>query len=702
MFELHNKFYDNIEDIYCDMKWCSKNKTTLYCNVASVFDIEASSFYLDEQKCGCMYAWVFGINGKCIKGRTWEQFEQVIEDLIKHYSLSLSRRLIIYVHNLSYEFQWIKHRFEWYKVFSLDLRKPIYAITNNGIEFRCSYLLSGLSLEKVGENLLKYKVEKMVGDLDYNLIRHSETPLTDKEWKYVLNDGLVVMAYIQEEIERVGSLAELPITKTGYVRQHCVEKCLKGVERFEYYKLMRCLQMNNLDYEQLKRTYSGGFTHANHNHVNKVLTNVSSFDFTSSYPTVMLSEKYPMSIGHRIKIKNVEDFKDKLNKYCCMFDVTFYDIEPRVDFEHYISSARCNELDNYYLDNGRVVEAGKLTISLTEQDFFIIEKMYKWKYMDVFNFVIYEKGYLPKSLIRVVIDLYKDKTTLKGVEGKEQEYMVSKGMLNSVYGMCVTDPCKDENLYEEGKGWFTEKCDVQKLLDRYNHSSKRCLYYPWGVWITAYARRNLFSGILEFGNDYIYADTDSLKVLNIEKHMKYIEDYNIEIQQKIKRCLNYHGMCINEVKPKTIKGEVKLLGIWDYEGTFERFKTLGAKRYIYEHNGELTLTVAGVSKKGGIEYLKHKFKNNDNVFKNFKEGLVFPGEYIDNGKVKNGSGKLTHTYIDEYRCDYVTDYLGNKNIFCEYSAVHMEPTTYEMSLDAFFASYLLGEMESVLRKGNLY
>ena len=41
----------------------------------------------------------------------------------------------------------------------------------------------------------------MNGDLDYSKIRNDKTPLSDAEWKYIYHDGLVVTAYIQEQIE---------------------------------------------------------------------------------------------------------------------------------------------------------------------------------------------------------------------------------------------------------------------------------------------------------------------------------------------------------------------------------------------------------------------------------------------------------------------------------------------------------------------
>ena len=75
-----------------------------------------------------------------------------------------------------------------------------------GIEFRCSYVMSGVALKDIV--LYKHNVEKMVGDLDYNLIRHSGTPLTEKEMGYCINDVKVVNAYVEEEAEKYDLIVE--------------------------------------------------------------------------------------------------------------------------------------------------------------------------------------------------------------------------------------------------------------------------------------------------------------------------------------------------------------------------------------------------------------------------------------------------------------------------------------------------------------
>lgn len=684
-----------LNEIVYDIPFVNKGKTIYVANTPAVFDIEASSFYIDDTKQATMYAWVFGINGRCVRGRTWDEFLKLIDKLVLLYDLNPKRRLIVYVHNLSYEFQWLHKYFEWHKVFSVDSRKPLYAITSNGIEFRCSYLLSGYSLEVLGENLTKYKVNKKVGDLDYRLVRHCQTPLTEKEWGYILNDGLVVMAHIQEEIERLGDITQIPLTKTGYVRNLCKENCLKGLGRFGYVSMMKGLTLTAEQYKQLKYTYMGGFTHANVKFVNKLLNNVDSFDFTSSYPAVMVSEYYPMSRPFPYKIKDEDDFICMLKNFCCMFTVRFTNIRASVDFENYISYSKCLECEHYIINNGRIVEADTLTICLTEQDFFIITQMYIWDDMDISNFHYFYKGYLPKEIVSTIMDLYKNKTELKGVPDKEVEYLISKGMINSVYGMCVTDICRDEVVYGN-KTWSVEKANIEQQIEKYNSNRERVLFYAWGVWVTAYARKNLFTGILEFKEDYIYSDTDSLKVMNTAKHMDYIKQYNTNIMNKIYACLDHHGLPRELASPKTIKGVSKPLGVWDFEGTYDKFKTLGAKRYMVEKNGELEITIAGVNKKAGARYLKHKYGNNDSVFDNFADGLEFPAEYDKNGVVDNGSGKLCHTYIDDYIGGEVIDYLGNKSYYSEQSSIHMENTEYTLGLDAMFRKMILGYEDSCI------
>lgn len=226
----YNDYYtpDEIDKMISDVRhWFrfARSKNVRYFNVPCAFDIETSSFYQNKEKRACMYEWTFGIFGAVMIGRTWEEFINVVNAIIRILDLNLEKRLIIYCHNFAYEFQWIRKWLTWDHVFALASRKPIYAVTPSGIEFRCSYLLTGYSLETTAKNLKMFDVKKRVGDLDYKLIRHSGTPLSDDEIGYCINDVRVVMADIMERMIDAGNIAKIPLTKTGYVRQYCRKKC---------------------------------------------------------------------------------------------------------------------------------------------------------------------------------------------------------------------------------------------------------------------------------------------------------------------------------------------------------------------------------------------------------------------------------------------------------------------------------------------
>lgn len=672
------EFEDMLPKIFDNCEVIRTYKKVTYYNVSAAFDIETSSFVSEySEKTAIMYVWTLGINGYCFIGRTWDEFINALSILSRFLLLNSEKRLIIYVHNLAYEFQFIRKHFNWYKVFSLDTRKPIYAITDTGIEFRCSYLLSGYSLEKLGGKLVKYKVSKLSGYLDYSLIRHSKTKLTEKELMYCVNDVLVVMAYIQERIENDGNISLIPLTKTGYVRQYCKNLCLgKGKKRNKKYRtIMKGLTLESDEYRQLKRAFQGGFTHANAFYSGKTLYNVASYDFTSSYPTVMVAEKFPMSKSELVRIKDETEFEKNLRLYCCLFDVEITGIEAILYYENYISFSRCWGVVNPVINNGRIVRADKLYTTITEQDFIIINLFYKWEGFRIANFRRYKKSYLPTEFVSAILTLYQNKTKLKGVKGYETEYLKSKEMLNSCYGMTVTDICRKEITY--GKDWGIEKADIDKAIDSYNRSFSRFLYYPWGVWVTAYARKNLFTGIYECGKDYVYSDTDSIKMLNYKDHEEYIEGYNSQIIQKLQNAMLWHGLDIDLISAETNDNVSKFLGIWDFEGVYNKFKTLGAKRYLTEKEGELFLTVAGLSKSEGIQYLVNNFSN---PFDGFTDELYIPPEY---------TGKNIHTYIDDFQKGLVKDYNGMVSEYSEKSSVHLAPAEYSLSIGYEYARYLL-------------
>ena len=700
MFEIDTKPHElsELDTLLVDAYKQGINFTTTnigYYNIVFAFDIETTSFTdkptkeNPNEKRSIMYIWQLAINGRVITGRTWNEFIYCIHHIAEVLQTDNAHRVIIYVHNLAFEFQYIRKMFEWRKVFAIDKRKPIYAITTSGIEFRCSYILTNYSLAMLGEQLHKYKVSKLVGDLDYKLLRHPLTELSDQELQYCINDVLVVSAYIQEQIEKEKYIHRIPLTCTGYCRRFVRYNCLyKGGSKNwrkqfnKYHSLIKALTISDVDeYRQLKRAFQGGFTHAAAYWSGYTIDDVDSIDFTSSYPYVLLSEQFPMSSGQIVSIHSQDELEHYLKTYCCLFDVRFFELKSRFKYENYISASKCFQKTNIVSNNGRIYSADILGMTVTEVDFDIIRRMYSFEHCDIFNFRIYRKGYLPKEIIDSIIKLYSDKTTLKGVKGKEQEYQVSKGLLNSVYGMMVTDIIRDEIIYADD--WSIEAAEPDKQIEKYNKSRKRFLYYPWGVWCTAYARRNLWTGISEFKEDYVYSDTDSIKCKNIERHRNYINAYNKVCEKKLQHMCDHYGISYSQLLPKTIKGETKPIGVWDWEtkgNIYKKFKTLGAKRYMVYQGDDLSLTVSGVNKKFAIPYMKDQYSIDD-CFEAFNEGLIIPEQF---------TGKLTHYYIDKEYQGTITDYKGVKYEYDSLSGIYLEPAAYCFDISIEYIEFLKG------------
>lgn len=671
-----------------------KHKKIQWYNISNAFDIETTSFYDGDIKKAIMYVWQWAVGTDLvIYGRTWEEFNEFIAILSGALGLNDSKRIICYVHNLGYETQFIKHYFTIYNMLALKPYKPIKFSTSVGIDFRCSYILTNQSLSTLSKNYnLKYYKKP---NYDYSKIRNSKTNLTDAEIDYIVSDVLAVNEYIQKEIDIYGKISRIPNTSTGKVRnqtrQNTIELTKMGGNdnhgAFRYRNLIQELTLEPEEFALAHSAYAGGLTHSNAENTGVTLYNVASQDFTSSYPAVMvLFGGFPVSKGKHITKVNKQEFEHYIDFYACIFKITFYNVKPLVKHENIISLNKCEHITfDRIINNGRVYSASALTISLTDMDFKAIRKFYKWDKMIINDMWIYRKGFLPKKLVESVLYYYGQKTKLKGLKDElsQTNYLLYKGYVNSLYGMCCLNPCKPTINFSNGE-WITENNNLKDMVEKYNNDKNRFLSYLWGIYISSVARYNLcVYGILPFAvesekSDYVYADTDSVKYLNPEKHKQIFENYNNYIMNKIKWVSTKRKIPIEKFMPKTQKGEPAVIGVWSYEGVYDRFKTLGAKRYFTEKNGKYEMTVAGLGKRAGCEYIKSL---SDNPFEIFNDELYVPGEY---------TGKQTHSYCEYEIEGEIKDYQGKTAHYHELSFIHLENADYDFNISAEYLKFLRG------------
>lgn len=649
----------------------TKDGWVKYYDIACAFDTETTSFLSGDEKCSYCYVWQMCIDGVTVYGRTLDEFKSFCETLARLFQLSDKVRLIVYVHNLEFDFQFIRKYFNWIDYFAREERKPLYICNEFGIEFRCSYMLSGLSLAKVGENLQNSTVRKLVGDLDYTLLRHSATPLTEKELQYCENDVIVLCEFIRDEMAKnAGKIANIPLTKTGYVRRQCRQALQADKEFWKKYKrkLDKCQPDENL-FVLLHKAYQGGYTHANSVYVDMVLDDVKSIDFASSYPTQMCCKKFPWRFS-QVDVTDIEMFEHFIAHSACVFEVSFRNLRAKRTTT-ILSSSKCEILENAVIDNGRVYSCDYCQTYITELDWKSLNDFYDFDEYEVGDFWVSKYEPLPKPLVETVLKCYSVKTELKGVPGKEQEYQVAKGVINGVYGMCVTNPVCDTIEYDNDD-WSATPPTITECLDELVTNKGTFLLYQWGVWVSAWARYELLRFVnrieTEVGNSVVYCDTDSIKYIHSPQIDTLVAQYNDKQIDTFKAIAHQYNYTI----PSTQGGTKAYLGVFDDDGDYTKFKTLGAKRYVYtatnkQGKQEFKITIAGLGKKAGGDYIAGQA----DPFKFFSDGMTIPPE---------NTGKKTRTYIDDEITVRLTDYCGNTIIVNAPSGVHLETCGFEMSL----------------------
>lgn len=579
------------------------SSTKRYINHLMTFDIETSTIEkTDGSFEGFMYHWQVCIDGYVCFGRSWKEFLTFLRKMnraLKNYDKK--HKLVCYIHNFSYEFQFI---YSWIKltdVFAIDKRKPLKGISKDfNIEFRCSYLLSNMNLKKFIENTPNAHYYKGSGDLDYKKVFTPKTSLTMSELGYCYNDvmGLYeAIIYLLKE----DSLDTIPLTSTGYVRRECRNNMRKNKKNR---KQFLDLKLDDKLYQLCKDSFRGGNTASNRYKTNFINYDVSSYDMSSAYPYAMISGLYPITPFQEETVTSLDMLDDYNNRYCTLAYYSFEHVKLKkgVPFP-YIPYSKCIEFiapsydskfkGKEFCYNGRVLEADFIKIAMTNYDYQIFINQYEYdeNNVRVEDFYYSYKGFLPKEFTDTVLEFFTLKSQLKGKKGKEYEYMKSKNKLNSLYGMIVTDIIRQENLFNDQ--W--EKGE-NSTLEEYYSKRNNFLTYQWGLFVTAICRTNLQKAIDNIGLDCVYIDTDSVKFVG--SHDDVFEQIN---QEMIDWCTQ--NDIINYVN---VGNHKYFLGLYDKEKGYSEFITLGAKKYAFKQSNKIGITVAGLNKKSGAQELERK------------------------------------------------------------------------------------------------
>ena len=575
----------------------SQKRGIKYLEIPCAFDIETTNIYKRDangnidptfRPFSFMYHWQFCINDEVCFGRTWQEFRELLDNLTRRMDLDNHRRLVIWCHQLRFEFQHFKRFVKVIDGFYKEGNLPLKVVVDGGIEFRDSYILSNMNLAKFCENergVIHYKLSG--DDYDYEKIRTPETPLSEYEQAYCYNDvrGLVecIASRMQDD-----TLAQMPMTSTGYVRRDAriaVKKNPKNRDIFRDSALTPEL------YQICRQAFRGGNTHANIRMANQLLHDVSSYDIQSSYPACMMVNRFPISPFFKIDAKTY--FNYDLSEYALLIQVRFTNLryigKCGIPYIPYVKCTATTK--DRIIDNGRVLYAGILEMICTDVDIDIITGG-EYVYDDIFINEVYASRYglLSDEYKSVIMDYFRAKTLLKGDPSKIYEYNKAKNKLNAMYGMMVMRLDFPDVKYD-GHDFETTTKPLEEQIEKYYRSRNSFLSYQHGVWVTCHARARLQKMLETVGKDVVYCDTDSIKFIN---------DHDADfaaMNDRLKKESVEAGAFAEDAK-----GNIQYMGVWDNEGPYQEFKTLGAKAYVVKKDDQILSTISGVDKKSGAAF----------------------------------------------------------------------------------------------------
>lgn len=765
----------------------------LLTNIYSGFDIETSTIYgknIVNDKEGyysTMYIAMFSINDTVILFRTWRECREFFIKLPRIVNLSPCTIILTWIHNLDYENSYIKHRFniDLTTYFGKDKQHPIKYLLENHFLIHDSYSVTNSSLEKLAENYkTKHRKSK---DLNYGVVRNSQSILDEKEIGYCCNDVLILSDFseimIKEFLQKRGYI---PDTATQILLKEMESNAVTYAEEFipgRFKKIMKenpgkdntdlilksvhgkifgydfqrdgvpehvpglidpdmftpfdednklipvegKLIYGRMRYDFYEWLFRGGYTKSNARYTSTdiklpvgLIEEIGGFDYTSSYPFVQTVCNFPMSrfISLEITLKQAERLQlsydnDDFENYRFIFIIEFYEIQSIDDFA--LESESKAAIEGYSLiDNGRIRQADKMTVCLTDCDFALYQMYYKYnkKKSRILKAWRAAAGRLPEYFLQTLWSNGVQKQRLKGVEGMEFEYQLSKMKFNASYGLCCKQPIYIE--YKQGNvvtptGYkttekvnlnFFEKSDIfthtlegntedfGRVADEctykgFAEATRRSILSPfWGIWTAAFARYNLLSCVHRISqnsewktNDVIYNDTDSLYMRNWKKHIFIINEWNEFASKRVRERLTESYPELLTLGQFTNIAEEDSKGYSDH---FTQFKTLGAKRYIKtiptKDGNKIKVTVAGLPKGILENYCK---RHNLDIYKEFVPNMDFTiagcTELV----------KLARNYHDE-----LVKINVNGEIMTEYSSCTLYPSTFKIKLNDVYYNFL--------------
>lgn len=493
----------------------------------------------------------------------------------------------VYFHNLKFDgpfiIDWLfKNGFKHSKERKLKEKEFSTLISNTGIWYniticykrfktRANFVKIFDSLKKLPmseERIAKsFNLEVQKGSIDYDKYRPVGYEMNEDEKEYIISDVKIMAQALKIQFNQ--GLTKMTIGSDA------MDNFKKRLGNKNYKYLFPVLD-NTID-SDLRLSYKGGWTYLKPEYAGKVIKNVLSYDVNSLYPSVMKSP-HLLPFGEPIYFKGKYKYDKVYPLYIqyirCRFEIK-KDHLPTIQ----LKNNWLFKSTEYLTSSGDEV----VNLALTSIDlklFLDHYNVYELEYLEGFKFM----G------ITGIFDEYIDYWYNIKNNSKDGVRELAKLMLNNLYGKFGTNPRFIPYIPTFVDG------EVKYLAG--DEEIRNSVYVPMASFITAYARNKTIRSAQKLYDHFVYADTDSLKLINI----------------------THEEVC------KIIDVDNEKLGAWGYEGMSELGKFLKPKTYILSTGGKLNIKVAGLSKEG-----------RDNItFDNFKLGYQSSDASFKAKKVKGG------------------------------------------------------------------
>lgn len=645
-----------------------------------------------------------------------------IVDVVKSYNdiYDTDAKYIIWVANFAHEYAFLKKylhdSFEVTKIFAKNIRDILYIQLNGCVEIRESIGLFGHSLDDIAKHWCKSDNQKLKGDLDYNLIRTSKTPLKD-EIPYMIHDVTILSEMHRNVINHYtqqNGVCVLPYTSSGFVRLKLKEYIRNDLALTEQRKQAKFLGRvkkcdDNIKYLKHKNWnlftdpfqwficreygYSGGLCGSNIDIAGTILENVVCADLTSDYPAQLSHKKYPSGKLHRA-YGDLDQKRKELDKNKKPYIAVLYITELQAKTQHATISKHkiINDNPNLYKSfdrpknviayNGKLHKAESIILCMNDVDLNAYKELYTIKGYTLSLWYFDSYAPAPEWLLNAMWDDYEEKALLKlqGLSGT-QEYMDCKKRINSYYGV-LAQRLELEVLDAVDSQY--NPCTAKNKT--FKDLRKRFWLNPYiAFWCTSYARSILMHFLARFPDSIVQYDTDSLYFLESDTELKRaLMKYNGRIKQR-----NYF-LFHNRENAQLFED----LGTWEFEETYEKFLGMGAKKYMKQDSKGIHTVIAGLPKNAIPREIEEK-------------GITEPFDYynplvkylqeLDNDIIIRHmfAGKFASVYEDDPtpHTIQVTDYLGNTYNQTTSSYHAILPIDFTLSIAPDYIKHILKRRE---------